>query len=221
VHAHPAYRFDRAAALLFASARGFGTVVAYDGKKPIASPLPFQLAYRMDGTPTVCFHVARNNPLAALSGQGGNWLIAVSGADAYVSPEWYVSPQQVPTWLYEAVHLSGPVQPVSGARRLDHLDRLTEQFERPAHGTPAWTSARLAAPRRDAMLETITVIEMEIENVEGVAKLNQTKSDADFRAVMAHLGAQDNDMARQISARMVALRPNLAYEKIEEDMSHG
>jgi transcriptional regulator len=221
VYAHPAYRFDRAAALLFASARGFGTVVAYDGKKPIASPLPFQLAYRMDGTPTVCFHVARNNPLAALSGQGGNWLIAVSGADAYVSPAWYVSPQQVPTWLYETVHLSGPVQPVSGARRLDHLNRLTEQFEQPEDGAPAWTSARLAAPRRDAMLDAIAVIEMDVEDVEGVAKLNQTKSDADFRAVTMRLATHADEMARRISARMIALRPNLSYEKTEEDMPHG
>ena len=36
-----------------------------------------------------------------------SWLMAVNGADAYVSPDWYVSPDQVPTWLYQAVHLTG------------------------------------------------------------------------------------------------------------------
>ena len=36
-----------------------------------------------------------------------SWLLRVNGADAYVSPDWYVSPDQVPTWLYQAVHLTG------------------------------------------------------------------------------------------------------------------
>jgi len=53
------------------------------------------------------FHVARNNPLAKLADGKSQWLMAVTGADAYVSPDWYVSPDQVPTWLYQAVHLTG------------------------------------------------------------------------------------------------------------------
>jgi predicted FMN-binding regulatory protein PaiB len=34
-----------------------------------------------------------------------SWLLAVNAADAYVSADWYASPDQVPTWLYQAVHL--------------------------------------------------------------------------------------------------------------------
>jgi transcriptional regulator len=218
VHAHPAFRLDRAAALAFASARGFGTVVAYDGGKPIASPLPFHIAYRPDGTPVASFHVARNNPLAALAGREGHWLIAVNGADAYVSADWYVSPQQVPTWLYESVHLSGPVHLVTGVARRESLDRLTERFEGAGQG--AWSLARLANARREAMLDAITVLEMSIEDVEGVAKLNQNKSDADFLAVALTLRSQDDEMARRISARMVALRPQLAYDNGEEEPAH-
>ena len=58
----------------------------------------------------MAFHVARGNPLAALADGTSHWLLAVNGADAYVSPDWYVSPDQVPTWLYQAVHLTGPVR---------------------------------------------------------------------------------------------------------------
>ena len=39
----PPFKPDRAASLAFAQARGFGLVCAWDGGKPIASPLPFYL----------------------------------------------------------------------------------------------------------------------------------------------------------------------------------
>ena len=103
----PMFKPDRAASLAFAQARGFGTFCAWDGNKPMASLLPFYLEYADDGTARAMFHLARHNPLLRLADGTSSWLLAVSGADAYVSADWYVSPDQVPTWLYQAVHLTG------------------------------------------------------------------------------------------------------------------
>jgi transcriptional regulator len=160
--------------------------------------------------------VARNNPLAELAARGECWLIAVTSADAYVSPDWYVTPEQVPTWLYETVHLTGPVKIASAPRKRDHIDDLTAQFESPADG-PAWTPEKLTSGRREAMMNAIVAVEMDIEAVEGSAKLNQNKSDADFRAVAMRLRSQDDAMARQIANRMVALRPELSYEDADKE----
>ena len=206
----PHFKMDRSASLAFAAARGFGLVVAHDGVRPVASPLPFHLDYRCDGTPLATFHVARGNPLVALAERGGHWLIAVAGIDAYVSPEWYVSPDQVPTWLYEAVHLSGAVRVLPG--NLDAVEHLTAQFEKPAGSAAPWAVGRVTPGRLSAMLKAIVAIEMEIEQVEGSTKLNQQKSDADHVAVVAGLRAGGDSMAAQIADRMVALRPHLSYE---------
>ena len=81
----PPFKSDRAASLAFAQARGFGTVCAWDGAKPVASALPFCLSYADDGTPIASFHVARGNALARLADGKSRWLLAVNGADAYVS----------------------------------------------------------------------------------------------------------------------------------------
>ena len=221
MYIHPAFCVDRAASLAFAAARGFGLVVAYDGARPVASPLPFFLAYRDDGSLIAAFHVTRGNPLAVLAARGESWLIAISGADTYVSADWYVSPEQVPTWLYEAVHLSGRARLVAASDTRAHLDRLTEQFETSSGDRPAWTTARLTAGRREAMMQAIVAIEMDVEQVEGSAKLGQNKSDADFQALVTHLQALHDPMARQISARMVALRPHLSYENAAKEISHG
>src|SRR5258707_14833903 len=133
----PFFAPDRAASLAFADARGFGVFCAYDGGKPVASLLPFCLEYLSDGTPCVSFHVARGNALASLasgksscnSSQKSSWLLAVNGADAYVSPHWYASPDQVPTWLYQAVQLSSPVPTMTGRQLADHLDALSPRFQ--------------------------------------------------------------------------------------------
>ena len=76
-----------------------------------------------------CFHVARGNPLARLADGTSSWLLAVNGADAYVSPDWYVSPDQVPTWLYQAVHLTGTVRMLSDDELGPQLDALSAKFE--------------------------------------------------------------------------------------------
>ena len=109
----PPFKSDRAASLAFAEARGFALACAWDGKKPVASPLPFYLTSANDGALRAAFHVARHNPLVKLADGTACWLLAVNGADAYVSPDWYVSPDQVPTWLYQSVHLTGTVRTLS------------------------------------------------------------------------------------------------------------
>jgi len=207
----PFFQPDRAASLAFAAARGFGTVCAHDGTKPVASALPFCLDYLSDGTPTLAFHVARGNALAALADGKSNWLVAVNGADAYVSPHWYASPDQVPTWLYETVHLSGPVRSMGGDELANHLDTLSGKFEGWLAPKPPWTIRDMTAGRREAMMKAITGLVMTVEEIDGSFKLNQHKSDVDHAAVAAALSRQEDSDAKEIARRMVALRPELDY----------
>jgi transcriptional regulator len=207
----PFFQPDRAASLAFAAARGFGTVCAWDGTKPIASALPFCLEYLSDGTPTAAFHVARGNPLAAVAGGKSNWLIAVNGSDTYVSPDWYASPDQVPTWLYETVHLAGPVRAMPGHELADHLEELSGKFESLLAPKAPWTIAAMTAGRREAMMKAIIGLVMTVEVIEGSFKLNQHKSDVDHAAIATALVRQSDVGAQALANRMVALRPQLDY----------
>jgi transcriptional regulator len=213
MYTHPAFKADRTASLAFAAERGFGLVVGYDGAKPIASPLPFHLSYAGDGTPRLGFHVARPNPLAALAEGGGTWLVSVMGPDCYVSPDWYASPDQVPTWLYEAVHLTGRVRVQAATTELrPHLGTLGEKFEGWLDPKPHWTADKVAPGRREMLMKGIVGIEMIVETVEGAFKLNQHKADADHVAIATALARQSDTASQTLAARMVALRPHLAYE---------
>jgi transcriptional regulator len=207
----PLFKSDRAASLAFADARGFGTVCAWDGSKPIASGLPFLLEYGADGTPRLAFHVARHNPLAKLADGISPWLMAVSGADAYVSPDWYVSADQVPTWLYQAVHLTGPVRLQSDAELGVHVDDLSAKFENWLAPKPPWLTSKMTAGRLDAMKKAIVGLVMTAEEIEGSFKLNQHKSEADYSAIADAMAQQTDPAAQAIGKLMVAQRPQLDY----------
>ena len=208
----PMFKPDRAASLAFAQARGFGRVCAWDGSKPIASSLPFYIASADDGTPYAAFHVARHNPLANLADGTSSWLMAVNDADAYVSPDWYASPDQVPTWLYQAVHLTGTVRMMSDSELGPHLDALSAKFESWLAPKVPWTSSKMTAGRLDAMKKAIVGLVMTVEEIEGSFKLNQHKSDVDHVAIASALMQRHDEATQTIANQMVALRPQLDYK---------
>jgi transcriptional regulator len=208
----PMFKPDRGASLGFAQARGFGTICGWNGNKPIASSVPFILTSADDGTPLAAFHVARGNPLAGLADGTSSWLLAVNGADAYVSADWYASPNQVPTWLYQAVHLTGPVRKLSDSELGSHLDMLSAKFENWLAPKPPWTSSKMTAARLDALKKAIVGMVMTVEEIEGSFKLNQHKSDVDYAAIASALLQRHDEAAQTIGKEMVALRPHLDYK---------
>ena len=125
--------------------------------------------------------------------------------------DWYVSPDQVPTWLYQAVHLTGPVRKLSDARTGPHLDTLSAKFENWLAPKKPWTSAKMTAARLETMKKAIVGLVMTVEEVEGSFKLNQHKSDVDYAAIAWRCAAARRSRAT-IGEQMVALRPQLDYK---------
>jgi transcriptional regulator len=202
------FQADRAASLAFAGAQGFGTVCAWDGSKPVASPLPFCVEYADDGSPRIAFHVARGNALATLADGKSRWLIAVTGSHTYVSPHWYASPDQVPTWLYQVVHLTGAVRLMSSQELERHLEALSKNFEGGLAPKPPWMLNEVSAGRREMLMKAITGFVMAVDEIEGSFKLNQHKSDADHVAITNALASQTHSGAQELARTMSGMRPH-------------
>ena len=182
----PAFKTDDETALSFAAKRGFGTLVAVDGGRPVASHLPF-LLHRDEGRLWAELHVARANPLHELIARAPEVLLTVMGPDAYISPDWYVSADQVSTWNYVSVHLSGIARILPQVANLDHVDRLSAHFEAQLLPKKPWTPAKMTPVKREAMLRAIVGLEIDITHVEAQWKLGQHKSTADQAGVIARL----------------------------------
>jgi transcriptional regulator len=216
----PLFKQDHAASLAFAEARGFGLVCAWSGQKPVASMLPFYVRSAGDGSVQAFFHVARQNPLIQLADGKASWLIAVNGPDAYVSADWYVSPDQVPTWLYQSVHLTGPVRKLSDDELAAQIDTLSAKFESWLLPKKPWTTAKMTAARLETMKKAIVGFVMAVEEIEGSFKLNQHKSEADYVAVAGALAARPDTSSQQIAGLMRQARPT-AFKDAEKSLERN
>ena len=206
----PAFAMENEDALAFAGKRGFGTLIAADEDGPRGSHVPFVVERRGDGI-VVQTHLTARNPLCALADGRRRFLLVVAGPDAYVSNDWYASADNVSTWLYQAVHLSG----VAHRREIDenrpHGDALLAVSEDRLAPKAPWTLRGMEPVKREAMLRAITVLDLHVDRIEGQNKLNQHKPDADHVAVADRLAASEATPAQDLAAAMKALRPGLPY----------
>jgi transcriptional regulator len=206
----PMFAWDRDGALDFAAARGFGAVIASGDTGPISSHVPFNIHRKSDAV-TLQFHLTARNRLAELADDENPFLLIVWGPDAYVSNDWYATPDHVSTWLYEAVHLSGPVRQLPMADNRGHGDVLLSTFEERLMPKQPWSLSTMEESKRETMLQSIVVLEMDVKRVEGQRKLNQHKSDEDYASIARHLSSSDDADAREIAGKLKSLRAHLKY----------
>ena len=194
MHPNPAFRqAPEAESLAFARERGFGTLTINGSREPLLAHIPFLL----DAQARVArLHLVRSNPVArALPARG---VIAVTGPDGYVSPDWYGVPDQVPTWNYVAVHLVGPLERLPQEEMRAEIDALSEAFEARL-AKPPWRTSKMTPEALDRMMRQIVPCRMAVEEARGTWKLSQNKPEP------ARLGAADGLEASGVGAEAQAL----------------
>jgi transcriptional regulator len=199
MYVHPAFKIDEAEALMHLRHRGFGLLVLPAPEAPIASHVPFLVDEQADGRLRIELHVARANKLHTYVGAGCNALLVCQGPDAYISPDWYGVPNQVPTWTYTSVHLTGVAKLLPESENLAHVDRLSAQFEQRLLPKRPWSSTKLDGARRSAMLKAIIAMVIEVETIEAQYKLIQHKGEIEHRGAIAGLRSRDDASSHAIA----------------------
>jgi transcriptional regulator len=149
---------------------------------------------RLAGGLALDFHLSRGNALAPFLATGFRGVLVSLEADAYVSPDWYESADQVPTWNYVSVEAEGPIAALDDAGLVALLDDLSAQEEAKLAPKPPWTREKMSPGRFEAMTRAIIGARLNVERLQGVTKLSQNKSEADRAGVIAALG--DHPIAR-------------------------
>ena len=191
MHPNPAFRKTSAEEnLAFAARRGFGVLILNGPDGPLASHVPFIIR---DGRLEA--HLVRSNPIVRALSEPRDALMAVSGTDAYVSPDWYGLEDQVPTWNYVAVHLRGRIEQLPQADLRAHLERLSERFERDLAPKPVWKLDKVRDEVLEKLQRMIVPVAMQIASVDGTWKLGQNKGEAARRAAADGVQAWNSQMA--------------------------
>lgn len=170
----------------FIAGNGFGQLISLVDGGLFATHLP--LLY--DSTQRLLQgHIARANPQwQALDGQ--QVLVILPGPHDYVSPSWYSDPG-VPTWNYQAVHITGTARTTMDAPRLEHIittltNRYEARFEQP--WSPTWHASKLKG---------IVGIEIAINAIQCKYKLSQNRSANERREVARQILASGNSALTQ------------------------
>jgi transcriptional regulator len=208
MHPNPIFREtteeDR---LAFARTRSFGLLAVADCEgAPLLAHVPFLLSE--DGR-EARLHLVRSNTITrALRDAPRPARIAVSGPDGYISPDWYGVADQVPTWNYVAVHLTGRLELLPEAELRALLDAQSAHFEAMLAPKAPWTSAKMSGGVMERMMRQIVPARLIVEATDGTWKLGQNKTD-DARRGAAD-GLEGSGIGSDVLALAALMRDNNA-----------
>jgi len=199
MHPNPAFRAtSRDRNIAFARARGFGTLAVNDTEGPRLAHVPYLLA---PDAASADLHLVRSNPIARMT-HPREAVIAVTGGDGYVSPDWYGVADQVPTWNYVAVHLRGRLTALPQEGMRDMLDRQSAAYEAQLDKTP-WRTAKMTPEVLERMMQQILPFRLEITEIDGTWKLSQNKPEPARHGAAAGLRRPGPGMGRDGLADLV------------------
>ena len=182
---------DADESLDLADRRSAGTLVVATPGGFEASLLPW-LVDRGDG-PRLLGHCARGNPIAEFARNGPRALVIFDVADGYISPAWYPSVAEhgraVPTWNYVTVHVQGRLRRRDDRSWLrNQIRALTDKHEREMESP--WSVSKAPEAWIESLMDGIVGLEVEVERVEGKAKLGQNREAVDIEGVLAAIEAR-------------------------------
>jgi transcriptional regulator len=167
----------------------FGQLITSSNGQLIQTFVPFIVDQQND-----CLHghIARQNQQFEALQVAEDLLVTFQGNDAYVSPSWYQSIEQVPTWNYQAVEIKGKATLLDNHGTYKVVDKLSQiheaQFDEP------WLIDKIPEKKIQAMLKAIVGFRIDIVKINGQSKMSQNKSVEDQQSVIEKLLSQ-NDVA--------------------------
>jgi transcriptional regulator len=176
MHPNPTFHsIDHAKDIAFVRDRAFGTLVMNADPVPHIAHVPVLLSE--DGS-EVLIHLVRSNPIARALNVPSLARIVVTGPDAYISPDWYGIQDQVPTWNYVAVQITGRLErlPQEEMRRV--LDTQSAFYEDRLAPKMPWTSGKMTPEVLDKMMRMIVPCRMHVNDIAATWKLGQNKDEA-------------------------------------------
>lgn len=182
-------------------AHSFGVmIVPGEGGAPAVAHLPFLLDRGRGPFGALRAHVARANPVRRAIEAGAPALVVFNGPHGYVSPGWYASRDDVPTWNYAVVHAHGAPRPLPEDALWTLLGDLSAVHER-AEPAP-WRPDELSEEVRAELLPAILGFEIAITRLEGKLKLSQNRRPEDRAGTLRGLSARGTPDDLALSALM-------------------
>ncbi len=180
----------------------FGTLVTWDGQRPVASHLLMLLQGTAGGPQTLIGHIARANPQWKSFDPAREVLAIFQGPHTYVSAAWYSVPS-APTWNYHNAHVYGT--PAIVDNRAELRDLLRELVDSQEAGTPEaerYRLERLSTDRLENMMSAIVGFRITVTRIEAAAKMSQNQDAGDRSRIIQKLKERGDADSRAVAKEM-------------------
>lgn len=133
------------------------------------------------------FHVAKVNPIVSSVLEVNQGKMIVLGEHGYISSSVYTH-VNVPTYNYEAVHVSGKIDRLTDLELKNHLTKLVDSFEENRENKvhmSQWPTDLI-----DSYIQEIVGFRIEIQSLETAFKLSQNRNEVDFNRIITDLNTR-------------------------------
>jgi transcriptional regulator len=171
---------DRSKMIEVIKAFPFGMLVTAQNSEPFVTHIP--IIYN-DHSGRLVAHIDAQNPQVATLTDGAEATVVFKGPDCYISPSVY-STEQLPTWNYIIVHISGIIHRITDTEAVKKtMIDMTAFLE----GDNPKFILETDNPKMDRMVNYIKAFEIEITKWEGKFKLSQDKNEQDYELARKEL----------------------------------
>ncbi len=161
---------------------GFATLISYHENKLHVSHVPTMLDKNRGQFGTLIWHLAKKNDHCKILNEKINSLCLFHGPHSYISPAWYKTFPNVPTWNYTVVHAEGIPSNVSKEELAVDLEKLVSHHESISN-----THYQIPEHYKTKLLEHIDGFHMEIIKINGKYKLGQNRTVEDQQMMLHEL----------------------------------
>ena len=185
--------------------RAFPFAHFFTGKKAglCVTRIPFALDVEAGEVRRLRAHMNAANPQCR-SLDAAEALVAFSGPDSYVSPNWRTAADRGATWDYTAVHVWGRVRVRTDRaffeRLIGDLAAAAEARFRAVSQKPDWSMKNVTDEYVERLRPQLCAFEVEVSRVEAISKLHQDFPEADARGVADHLARSADEKSRAVGA---------------------
>jgi transcriptional regulator len=205
MYIHPLNKWeDKPEIVDFIRTNAFATLISQVEGKPWATHLPFVLGKNNSGESVLSGHLAKANQQWKSISENEDVLVIFQGPHAYISSSWY-NHENVPTWNYLAVHVTGKIRLIEGEELMDHLKSLTDIYE---EGRP--NRVRIESMNETyvaGQLRALVGFEIKIEEVKAAAKLSQNRDDVNYHHIVEKLEESEFPLDKEVASEMEKRRP--------------
>ncbi len=168
---------------------------------PFVSHVPVHIEVSNDDVQWIEGHLALQNPHVVLLKSNPKARVVFNGPHSYISPLWYKSGRDVPTWNYCVAHVTGLVEFDSSFEGIcRNLVNLTKAFEKAPDGWKFYLPSDLKTP--ELLTSAIISFKIRPEKIEGKFKLSMNRPAIDIESVISELKKCTDENSQEISSVM-------------------